>query len=63
MTLNRIVKEQPSGYGGPAPIPGPELKEMQKEQIRVAFAKGSFTVHSETVAEYTDILKKLNPSF
>ena len=61
VNLKRIDKEQPSGDGGPAPMTGPELKELQKEQIKAAFAKGSFTVNSEKVEEYTDFLKKLNP--
>ena len=61
VNLKRIDKEQPSRDGGPVPMTGPELKELQKEQIKAAFAKGSFTVNSESVEEYTDFLKKLNP--
>ena len=61
VNLKRIDKEQPSRDGGPVPMTGPELKELQKEQIKAAFAKGSFTVNSESVEEYIDFLKKLNP--
>ena len=62
ISLGRITEEQPSTDEGVVAMSGDALRELQKMQIKVAFAKGTFTANSEIAQENIAFLKTLKPS-
>jgi len=62
ISLGRITEEQPITDEGVVAMSGDALRELQKMQIKVAFAKGTFTANSEIAQENIAFLKTLKPS-
>ena len=65
--LKIITVSQPSldasSTSASLPLAAPDMRQLQKQQVKAAISKGGFTVNAELDEEFNAFLKQLNPAY